>query len=289
MNRGIDHLVLCVHDLERARAFYAALGFRLTPTALHPFGTKNSLVQLQGNFIELLGIADASKISPAETGHFSFAHHNLKFLEAGEGCSMLVFEGSDARADQAEFKLKQLDTYSPFDFSRKAKLPDGEVVTVGFSLAFVSHPEMTRSVFFTCQQHAPEHFWKPDYQVHDNQAQVISNLVMVADDPSRLADFYRALQGTDAVDQTGNALTVATARGNVQVMTSQGYERKYGAGSAPDLDAGPRFAAMVIETTDLTAVIRSAGESGIVVEHAPGAVRVPAQQAFGTLVEFVEG
>ena len=200
---------------------------------------------------------------------------------------MLVFEGSDARADQAEFKLKQLATYAPFDFSRKAKLPDGEEVTVGFSLAFVSHPDMKRSVFFTCQQHAPEHFWKPDYQVHDNLAQLIGSLVMVADDPPRYADFYRALQGTDAVAQIGDALTVATARGNVQVVTPLEYERKYGAGSAPDLGAGPRFAAMVIETQDLTAVIRAADENGIVVEHAPGAVRVPAQQAFGTLIEFV--
>ena len=38
--------------------------------------------------------------------------------------SMLVFASTDARRDQAEFAVRGLDTYAPFDFSRKAKLPD---------------------------------------------------------------------------------------------------------------------------------------------------------------------
>ena len=44
---GIDHLVLCVRDLERARDLYRRLGFTLTPPARHPFGTGNSLVQFE--------------------------------------------------------------------------------------------------------------------------------------------------------------------------------------------------------------------------------------------------
>lgn len=34
--RGIDHLVLCVRDLEAARRRYADLGFTTTPPARHP-------------------------------------------------------------------------------------------------------------------------------------------------------------------------------------------------------------------------------------------------------------
>ena len=54
--RGIDHLVLVTEDLDEASAFYRTLGFTTTPRAVHPFGTGNALVQLQGNFIELVGI-----------------------------------------------------------------------------------------------------------------------------------------------------------------------------------------------------------------------------------------
>ena len=65
VERPIDHLVLCVRDLDAARRVYEQLGFTLTPKALHPFGTENSLVQLHGNFLELLAVADRSRIKPA--------------------------------------------------------------------------------------------------------------------------------------------------------------------------------------------------------------------------------
>src|SRR3954468_9563267 len=57
MPRTLDHVVLCVSGLEQARESYRALGFSLTPPATHPFGTRNSLVQLPGrNFLELLAL-----------------------------------------------------------------------------------------------------------------------------------------------------------------------------------------------------------------------------------------
>ena len=70
--RKFDHLVLAAQDLDRQRGFYARMGFTLTPRARHPFGTANSLVQLQGNFLELLSVADPTAISKAAPGSFSF-------------------------------------------------------------------------------------------------------------------------------------------------------------------------------------------------------------------------
>ena len=49
--RDIDHVVVMTRDLESARAGWEQLGFTTTPRAVHPFGTANSLIQLQGNFI----------------------------------------------------------------------------------------------------------------------------------------------------------------------------------------------------------------------------------------------
>ena len=50
---GIDHLVHTVRGLEDTGAFYERLGFTMTPTADHPFGTSNRLAQMDGNFLEL--------------------------------------------------------------------------------------------------------------------------------------------------------------------------------------------------------------------------------------------
>jgi hypothetical protein len=87
MVRGIDHLVMVVNALEAARGVYERLGFTTTPRALHPFGTENFLVQMQGNFLEVVGIADAEIIPPHGPGVFSFARGNADFLSRREGMS----------------------------------------------------------------------------------------------------------------------------------------------------------------------------------------------------------
>src|SRR3546814_9282731 len=74
--RDIDHLVVMTSDLESARAGWEQLGFTTTPRAVHPFGTANSLIQLQGNFIELVEVDDAARIPPMAGSFFSFAAHN---------------------------------------------------------------------------------------------------------------------------------------------------------------------------------------------------------------------
>src|SRR5262249_40923795 len=73
-------------------------------------------------------------------GQFSFAAFNRDYLQRHEGCSMLVLDTADARADIETWRAAGLQTYAPFDFSRAAKMADGRDITVSFSLAFVSHP-----------------------------------------------------------------------------------------------------------------------------------------------------
>ena len=74
VSRTIDHLVLCVSQLERARASYRAMGFTLTPRAKMPFGTNNSLAQLPGrNFLELLAVGESAEVPAHELPQrFSF-------------------------------------------------------------------------------------------------------------------------------------------------------------------------------------------------------------------------
>lgn len=251
--RGLDHIVFCVRDLDAAVARYNALGFTTTPRAEHPWGTANCLVQLQGNFIELLTVADADKVRGASFDGFSFGDFCLRFLERQEGMAMLVFEGADARAEQAEFAAAGLDTYAPFDFSRQAQLPDGSEVTVGFSLAFVTHPSMPEAAFFTCQQHAPEHFWKPDYQRHANGAQQITRVVMAADNPLDYRAFFRRLQAPEAVLEIDGGLTVQTNRGTLELLTPAALKAAWPGADCPDISGGPRFALTEVACAGLPA------------------------------------
>ena len=284
MTRGIDHLVLAVRDLDRARAFYESLGFTLTPRAVHPWGTANHLVQLGGCFLEILGVADAAKIPPHAPGQFSFGAHNRDFLARREGMSMLVFQSRDARRDQAEFAAAGLTTYAPFDFGREAKLPDGGTARVAFSLAYVTDPRIPDGAFFTCQQHAPKYFWKREYQGHANGARTIAEVVMAAPDPPAFADFFAKLQGPESVRAADGALAVATARGRIRVLTPQDFAARFGA--PPPGPATPRFAAFRIAGCDIGATTRLLASARITHGLRNGALHVPASAAHGVMIVF---
>lgn len=284
MTRGIDHLVLAVRDLDKARAFYETLGFTLTPRALHPWGTANHLVQLNGCFLELLGIADPAKIPPHKPGEFSFGAHNRDFLARREGLSMLVFQSHDARSDQAEFAAAGLQTYAPFDFGREAKLPDGGTARVAFSLAFVTDPRMPDSAFFTCQHHAPKYFWKREYQVHPNGARTIAEVVMQAPDPPSLAAFFAKLQGAESVRRDGSSLRIATARGRIAVVEPRVYAARFVHPSEPEATA--HFAAVRISGVDLAAMKTRLTSAQIAHDTRGQALHVPAPAAFGVSIEF---
>jgi catechol 2,3-dioxygenase-like lactoylglutathione lyase family enzyme len=284
MTRGIDHLVLAVRDLERARAFYEALGFTTTPRAVHPWGTANHLVQMNGCFLEILGIADAAKIPAHAPGQFSFGAHNRDFLARREGMSMLVFQSHDARRDRAEFAAAGLATYAPFDFGREAKLPDGGTARVAFSLAYVTDPRMPDGAFFTCQQHAPKFFWKREYQAHANGARTIAEVVMAAPDPPALADFFAKLQGPESVRSADGTLAVASARGRIRVLTPQGFETRFGA--PPPGPATPHFAAFRIAGCDIGATTRLLTSARITHGLRNGELHVPASAAHGVMIAF---
>ena len=287
--RPIDHLVLCVADLDRAKAAYERLGFTATPRAAHPWGTGNSLVQLQGNFIELLSVDDPAKIVPAALGHFSFGAFNDTFLRRREGFSMLVFASTNARADQTAFTAAGLQTYAPFDFSRRARLPDGSEATVSFSLAFATHPVVPEATFFVCQQHAPQYFWKPEYQRHANGAVAIAEVVMVADHPHDLADFFGRLQGQGAISSTSDALRIGAGAGAIAVVTSGAFAARFGGAHIAYAPSSPYLAGYRIQVADLERCARAMDERGARYTRADNRLLVMPSDAFNVAVEFVGG
>lgn len=286
IDRGIDHLVLGVHDLDAAKTFYEKLGFNCTPKAMHPWGTGNTLAQLQGNFIEVLAIVDPAKMAPAAPGQLDFGRYNDDFLRKRQGMSMLVFESKDARADQAQFIAAGLDTYAPFDFERQAKLPDGSSARVAFSLAFVTHKQMPEAVFFACQQHAPQYFWKPEYQKHPNGAKVISEVVMRAPDPPAYADFFARLQGRDAVTASPGRLDVRTARGKVTLLDAKGIAERFPDMILPGPADSPVFVAYRVAVADIAATEKLLRDRTVTLKRHRGALVVDPADAFGVAIEF---
>ena len=229
MLRGVDHIVLAVSDLDAARQTYAALGFKITPTAYHPFGTKNALIQLGGgSFLELLAVHDEDLMPEVRDGDFSFARFNQAFLDEREGASMLVLQSTDIPGDLSIFEALDLDTYPQFDFEREAEQPDGSKKVVSFSNGFLHHPLMAKTGFFICHhKHDPDYFWKPEFQLHANGVQKLESVLFVAANPSDHHEFLGGFSGQRIMRSTSAGVVVDTGNGALEVLTPSALKNFY--------------------------------------------------------------
>jgi hypothetical protein len=277
--KGIDHLVLAGHDLEAMRSHYAALGFTVTPRGQHPFGTGNSVIQLHGSFLELLGVTAPQDVPEHRVGHFSFAAFNRDYLARHEGFSMLVLDTPDARADIKAWRAAGLHTYEPFDFSRTAKMADGGEITVRFSLAFASHPAAPWLGLFACQHHTPEYFAQPRYLQHANGAARVLDVWIVGDAAPDLAGFMHIVTGAKATSEDPSITTLQTPIGTIVLARPPAFEKAFGL-AVPHPDDGPHLAAFTVACQTLG---RLADLPRIGDRH----VLAPAKN-FGTAIGFVE-
>jgi hypothetical protein len=248
--KGIDHLVLAGRDLDAMREVYGGLGFTLTPRAQHPFGTGNTAIQLHGGYLELLAVTRPRDVVEPRPGQFSFSAFNRDYLARHEGFSMLVLGTKDASAEIAAWQDAGLQTYEPFDFSRMAKLPDGEERRIGFSLAYASTPAAPWLGHFACQHHAPEYFAQPQYQAHANTAQAIRDVWISGDGALDLSEHMRVFIGGAGTVEAPGCIVFRTPRGTIVLADDESFRAAFGA-AAPHPEDGPHLAGFTIDFTSL--------------------------------------
>lgn len=250
--RGLDHIVHTVRDLDRVADIYAQLGFTVTPTNKHAFGSENRIIQLDGFFIEILSIQkEFGPLAPHEGGFFSFARFNADFLTHREGPSMLVTQSMDRDADLAAMSDAGLNTHDPFGFSRIAHLPDGGTAEVGFKLGFVTTPELSDNAGFVCEQLSPEHFWKADFQRHDNGCRDIASVYVASRHADRVGAFFAGLAGGAPIEHNEDGVRVNTPRGTIDIGQGEAIAKQLGA-PTPDHDG---LFGMTITTADFDAAV----------------------------------
>lgn len=222
--RRIDHLVLAVHDLDAAAALYERLGFQVGARNRHPWGTENRLIQFRSSFLELITVGDEpARIPPHEPGRFSFGAFVRDYLEAREGLAMVVLDSADAEADAADFARRGIGRFEPFTFERKGRRPDGTETRVAFSLAFAMDPGLPDAAFFVCQQHFPEAFWSPAFQVHPNGAWDVRSVTLSVATPSDHADFVGGFTGAAGLDGNNGSIVFPLRNGGrLQVSPGPG-------------------------------------------------------------------
>jgi hypothetical protein len=284
MARGLDHIVHAVRDLDAAADLYERLGFTVGPRNRHPWGTQNRIVQLPGFFIELLTVAEPEMLIgdglPALFGAF-----NDQFLQAREGFSFLMLESTDAVADAEAFQAAHIGVSGPISFERAGTHPDGNSVTVGFTLAFARDSTAPQIGFAVCQQHHPENFWNASSQRHPNGASAVIGAVLVAENPSDHHIFLSALSGQRELNATSSGISAPTPRGEIRIVDPDAFHNQFGL-AAPDLTDGPRLAALVLRLRQRDGLLRAL-QKGLVpfLPHMQRIVIAP-QTALGATLVF---
>jgi catechol 2,3-dioxygenase-like lactoylglutathione lyase family enzyme len=283
--RDIDHLVLAVRNLNTARETYERLGFTLTPIAYHPFGTTNSLAQMDGASLELLAVADPTAISEPSSTRFSFGAFARDYLKEREGLAMIALQSRDAAADRADFEKHGLPVYDPFRFERVAKGPDRTDRTVAFSLTATSDARVRgQAAFFTCQNHFPQNFWRCEFQQHANGALHVASAVFVTRDPADFHEFLTHFTGQHDMLSTSLHVRFDLGRSSVDVLSPVAFKAYF------DEDAGPdprRFTAYRIAVADLATTRGVLMKNDVPFAEIAGALVVPSTFAHGAAVAYV--
>ncbi len=285
MIRGLDHVVHVVRDLQAAAAAYARIGFQVGAENVHPWGTRNRLVQLPHCYVELLSVPEPNGLRRQPEHFYSFGTFNRRFLqECGEGFSFLVLQSTDPKAEKAEFDRAGFGGFEVMDFSRQGKRADGSETEVSFSLTFARDPASPHTGFFTCLHRTPENIWFPELQRHESGARGISASVLVAENPTDHHIFLEAFTGARDIRATSLGLRIETPQGEILVYDPQAFYDAFGI--IPPPDEGMRFAALVFTLADLEIARKWFEENDLTASERHGRLIVGPATAAGAVIAF---
>lgn len=276
---GIDHPLVTVHDHPRRLTHYRRMGFAPSPVSYHPWGTVTSLMMFEDNFIELIGVHDASRFGANAVGDFCFGRYLGSFLAREEGLSLVALHSKDARGDHARLVEAGLDTQGIIDFRRAMTKPDGSPDEAVVSLGLFIDDARGDASHFICQQHRPELIWVPEWQAHPNGVTGIAGVTYVvpdADAMRTLATRWQRIYGARNVDVFTEGVTADTGCGELRALLPHRAEARFASVGLPVAqDTRTHGVALTLRAPDLAhveALWRDAGvpygynEHGLVVE-----------------------
>jgi hypothetical protein len=284
MARAIDHLVIASHDLDALAGLYRRLGFQVGSRNRHPWGTENHIVQFDGAFLELIGLGQGYRAPEPEKGVFSFGGFVGGFLARREGLAMLALRSADAEADRQRFAAEGLGAFRRFDFTRKARRPEGSEVDVGFSLAFAVSDVLPEAGFFVCAQKYPENFWSRAAQIHPNGAIGIAGVSVVIEKPKEAAEFLARLFEASPPRTLDGGYAVSVDGAELECLTRPAFEERFGGELIPAEGAPLALARMRV--ADAALLSRRLEADGVPHHRIGNAVAVNARDAAGLAVVF---
>ncbi len=285
MSLHLDHSGLVVHDLTRAAAQMAALGFNLTARSHHtvpnpdgtlrPAGTANHCAMLQRGYLEIVAVTDALAESFSRTEIGGFA-------ERFEGLHLLATSTDSAERVAARLNAGERDLVTARSLHRKIDTPDGPR-DAEFRLIVVpdlSGPDIT---FFFIEHKTPDLLWTPASMVHPNGATALLELVIIDDDLDGARATFERVLGTHPVNGHG-VLTFELDRSRFLVLTREAAARHFGA--LPPTHELPHCAGQAIEVVDVAQTAALLTANGVPFVRTGDRLTVAPGDACGAFLQF---
>ena len=230
---GIDHAIVLVADLDRARRDYERLGFTVAPRGLHPpeHGTANHTVMLEREYVELLGV-----VAPT-TGNAAWR----QALAEGDGLAALALQTPSADAVVAEMAAAGVALEAPVDFARPVVLADGSRSQAAFRTAHFPRGVAPGFHVFCCEHRTRHVTWRPELLHHANGAVALDNVLAASEAPAADAARVAALFAREPRAESDGAFVVDTGNGTIRFQTSASLAARF---DGVDL-AGLRSAGLV--------------------------------------------
>lgn len=274
---GFDHVIVGVGDLEAARETWRRLGFVVTPRGRHiGWGTANYCIMFPGDYVELLGIVDATQF---------VAGLDEQLLRHGDGLLRLALHTDDADGAHAALSVAGLAPPPVQELQRELELPTGTVLPA-FRLVHLPPATLSGLPLFLTQHLTPELLRQPAWLEHPNGAQGIAAMTIVVDDPPALRAAADRLFGDGAATLTDNTLTVLTGEAALLFVRPDDVEVMHPE-VAPESIATPTLLALRFRVGDPSrAGIALVANKVPFVEGMDGVLRVAPEHANGVIVEF---
>ena len=277
---GIDHAVVAVADLAKAKAAYERLGFTTTPRRrMVGWGTANFSVMFDDkDFIELLGVIDPDAfLTPGLTD----------FLATGEGAMAVTMRANEVTAAHGALTASGADPTPLGEVTINCEADDGVVPQSSrwLKIGDAATPDMYLMVV---QPLTPQSMRRPAWVSHANGARCIRAMTIVVDDPATLRPAYERLYGT-----TGRPLdrgfAIATGHGDFRFVTPGALAESYPGEFRALAHAAPTIVGITLETTDLAAAKTCLEGAGTPYRAVAGGLCVAPGATCGVILEFVAG
>ncbi|AFL52036.1 MULTISPECIES: VOC family protein [Sinorhizobium] len=285
--RPLDHLVLPVAELGRARQRLSDLGFTVADDARHPFGTENACVFFSDNtYLEPLAIASREECEAAALAGNAFVarDHAFRFRQGPEGLSSIVLGTPDAAADHIRYRSCGISGGEMLEFSRPMRLPDGREGLGSFRLAFAADLRAPDFFLFSCQRIRALPI-DSALANHQNGVTGIAEVVLSEPNPT---DFQYLLQ--EAVDERevsahSFGMDIQAGSAKLSVLNPAGMEAFYGR-SVSASERGLRGRAVVFRVADLEATRALFAQNDIEFAEMGGRLIVPEAPGQGVIFAF---